>query len=60
MTKSISFVLTNSLPLFSLIESYSKNTDTQISTMVLDPEEKMPDGNLYLCVIVCMELGFPR
>lgn len=60
MAKSVSFVLTNSLPSLSLTESYSKNTDTQVSTMVLDPEEKMPDGNLHLCVIVCMGLGFPR
>ncbi|OBS79502.1 hypothetical protein A6R68_18107 [Neotoma lepida] len=25
------------------LKSYSKNTDTQVSTMVLDPEEKTPD-----------------
>lgn len=60
MAKSVSFVLTDSLPSLSLTESYSKNTDTQVSTMVLDPEEKMPDGNLHLCVIVCMGSGFPR
>ncbi|KAK7797666.1 hypothetical protein U0070_001866 [Myodes glareolus] len=28
----------------SIVKSYSKNTDTQVPTMVLDPEEKMPDG----------------
>lgn len=41
------FVLADSSSsLFYFAESYSKKT------MVLGPEQKMPDGNLQFCVIV--------
>ena len=46
------FVLANSSPsLLSFPESYSVNSGAQVSTTVLGPEQKMPDGNLQLCVI---------
>lgn len=40
-----------SFSLFFFAESYSKNPDTQVPTMVLGPEQNMPDGNLALCII---------
>ena len=34
------------------------NSGTQVSTTVLGPEQKMPDGNLQLCVMDSFLFGF--